>query len=222
MLVVSFSMTAWLFDLYRYFHFDTFKLYQKSLELFIGQNFILSVLIYAILYILLVGLSIPGATFMTLTGGFLFGQWIGTMATVIAATLGATILFVSAKMAAADILSRRTGSWIKKMQQGFQNNAFSYLLTLRLIPLFPFVAINLAAAFFQIPLSTFFWGTFLGIIPGSFVYVSMGVALREVIQKPDFTLNTVLNPKILLAFIGLGVLALLPVLYKRFQKNHLN
>ena len=95
----------------------------------------------------------------------------------------------------------------------------SYLLTLRLIPIFPFVAVNLAAALFQIPFKTFAFGTFLGIIPGSFVYVSMGVALQEVIQKPDFSPRIVLDPKILIALTGLGILSFLPVLYKRFKKN---
>lgn len=214
MVILVLSACVWFFNLYTYFSFDTLKVHQQFLDDFVAQNKILSVVIYCIIYIAVVGLSIPGAAFMTLAGGFLLGQWIGTMAAVFSATLGASLLFLSAKNASADLLSKKAGAWAQKMQSGFSENAFSYLLTLRLIPIFPFVAINLAAALFQIPLRTFFWGTFLGIMPGSFVYVSMGVALRAVIQMPDFSSHIILDPKIFVAFIGLGLLSLLPILYK--------
>lgn len=217
--ILGLSITAWTFDLHHYFSFETFKTHQKALEQFIGNHLVLSLLIYGATYIAVVALSIPGATFMTLAGGFLFGQWIGTTTAVMSATFGACLLFLSARMASSDLLSKKAGGFATKMQKGFQENALSYLLTLRLIPLFPFVAVNVAAALFQIPLKTFAFGTFFGIIPGSFVYVSMGVALQEVIQKPDFSPSIVLDPKILLAFIGLGILSLLPVFYKRLKKN---
>ena len=135
-------MTAWIFDLHHYFSFETFKAHQKYLDLFITQNLFLSVVIYSAIYVTVVGLSIPGATFMTLVGGFLLGQWVGTLCVVVSATFGATLLFLSVKMASSDLLSKKTGPFAKKMQEGFQENAFYYLLTLRLIPLFPFVAVN--------------------------------------------------------------------------------
>lgn len=222
LLIIAFSIIAWALGIHHYFTFDFFKTHQESLELFIAHNSLLSALIYIISYITVVGISIPGATFMTLIGGFLFGQWIGTCYAVFSATIGATLLFLSTRMASVDLLEKKAGSWAKKMQQGFQENAFSYLLTLRLIPIFPFVAVNLVAAFAQISLRTFFLGTLFGIIPGSFVYVSMGVALHEVIQKPNFSPNIVLNPKILMALVGLGLLSLLPVLYKHLKKEDLN
>lgn len=156
---------------------------------------------------------------MTITGGLLFGQWIGTLASVVSATIGASILFLSARMASSDLLAKKSGSWINKMKDGFKENAFTYLLTLRLIPIFPFAVINVAAAIFQISLRTFFFATLIGIIPGSFVYTSMGVALREVIAQPDFSSGLILNPKVLFALAGLGLLALLPVLYKKFKKR---
>lgn len=217
-IILGLSITAIMFDLHHYFSFETFKTHQKVLEQFIAINLILSLIIYMASYITVVALSIPGATFMTLAGGFLFGQWMGTVMAVISATSGACFLFLSARMASSDLLAKKAGGFALRMQTGFQENAFSYLLTLRLIPLFPFVAVNLAAALFQIPMKTFFLGTLFGIIPGSFVYVSMGVALREVINTPDFSPSLVLDPKILMAFIGLGVLSLLPVLYKRLKK----
>ncbi len=219
LLIISLSILAWYLGIGHYFNLEVIKAHYLDLQLFVQHNLILSILIYCGIYISVVGLSIPGATFMTLAGGILFGQWVGTIGTVIAATIGASLVFMSAKMASTDLLSKKAGSWIAKMQNGFQENAFFYLLTLRLIPLFPFFAINLAAAFFQISLRAFFFGTLLGIIPGSFVYVSLGVALQEVIQKPKFSPSLVLDPKILFTFIGLGVLSLLPVLYTRLTKN---
>lgn len=219
LIILGLSITAWMFDLHHYFSFETFKTHQKALEQFIANHFVLSLFLYAATYISVVALSLPAATFMTLAGGFLFGQWIGTSVVVISATVGACFLFLSARMASSDLVSKKAGGFAIKMQKGFQESALSYLLTLRLIPLFPFVAVNVAAALFQIPLKTFALGTFFGIIPGSFVYVSMGVALQEVIQKPDFSPSIVLDPKILLAFIGLGILSLLPVLYKRLKKR---
>jgi uncharacterized membrane protein YdjX (TVP38/TMEM64 family) len=219
LLILLISAIAWYFEVYKYFSFEVFKEHQQSLELFIEQKKFLSILIYCGMYILIVSTSIPGASFMTITGGLLFGQWLGTFSTVIAATIGASILFLSARMASSDFLKQKSGSWVSKMKNGFKENAFTYLLTLRLIPIFPFAVINLAAAVFQISLRIFFLSTLIGIIPGSFVYTSMGVALREVISQPDFSSGLILNPKILIALGGLGILALLPVLYKKFKKK---
>lgn len=219
LVILCLAITAWIFDLHHYFSFEVFKTHQKTIEDFISNHLVLSILIYAASYIAIVALSLPAATFMTLSGGFLFGQWIGTGLVITSATIGACFLFLSARMASSNLINAKTTGLAKKMQKGFQENALSYLLTLRLIPLFPFVAVNLAAAFFQIPLRTFALGTFFGIIPGSFVYVSMGVALHEVIQKPDFSPTIVLDRKILLALVGLGILSLLSTFYKHLKKN---
>ncbi len=219
LVIVGLSITAWLSGLHHYFNLEMFKSHQKFLDLFIAQNIFLSVLIYVTIYIAIVALSIPGATFMTLIGGFLLGQLIGTVAAVLSATIGASILFLSAKLASTDLLSKKAGTLAKTMQKGFQENAFSYLLTLRLIPVFPFVIVNLVAALFQMPLRVFALATLIGIIPGSFIYAGVGVALREVINEPNFTLSLVLKPKVLIALTGLGVLSLLPILFKKHQKN---
>lgn len=218
-ILICLSLLAWSLGLQHYLSFDVLKTHQQELEAYITSHLLLSILIYMTIYIAIVSLSIPGATFMTLTGGFLFGQWAGTGSTVIAATLGASILFLSARLASQDLIARKAGPFIAKMQKGFQENALSYLLTLRLIPLFPFVAINLVAAFLQISFPIFFFGTLIGIIPGTFIYISIGVGLREVIQQPNFSPHVILEPKILMALGGLGILSLLPVLYKWLQKK---
>jgi len=216
-IILACSILVWSLGLQKYLNFDSFRENQKFIEDFIHNHYLGSIFIFSGVYIAVVGLSIPGATIMTITAGFLFGQILGTGLAIVSATLGATILFVSARMASEGILAKRAGPWVKKMQGGFQENAFSYLMTLRLIPLFPFVAVNLVAAILQIPLRTFFFGTLLGLIPGSFIFVSIGVALHEVIDQPGFTPNFILDPHILLAFGGLGMLSLLPVIYKRYK-----
>jgi uncharacterized membrane protein YdjX (TVP38/TMEM64 family) len=219
LIIVILSICAWQFGLQHYFNFSALKNNQTLIESYILNHYALSLLIYSSIYILIVGLSIPGATFMTLIGGLLFGQLVGTCVVVISATFGATLLFISARQATQNILKKKAGPWVAKMQKGFQENAAFYLLTLRLVPLFPFVAINLVAAILEIPLRTFFFVTLFGIIPGSFVYVSLGVAMREVINKPNFSPNIILDPKILIALTGLAVLSLLPVLYKLYKNK---
>ena len=213
-IIVLLSIVAWSLGIQHYFTFDALKKYHQLLEGYIAAHTIFAVLIYAGIYITVVGLSIPGAAFMTLAGGIFFGQWVGTVTAVISASLGATVLFFSAKMASQDLMTQKAGTWVQKMQKGFQNGAFFYLLTLRLIPIFPFFAVNLAAALLQVPLLTFFFGTVLGIIPGSFVYVSLGVALQKVIYTQNVSPKLILDPKILLALGGLGLLSLLPIAYK--------
>ncbi|MDP3531692.1 MAG: VTT domain-containing protein [Alphaproteobacteria bacterium] len=221
-LIVVLAIIAWFSGLRDYFSFAVLKENQQTLELYVLNNKIMAILIYVGLYILVVALSIPGATFMTLVGGFFFNQILGTFLVVSAATIGATILFLGTKLASRDLIKEKAGPWVQKMQKGFKENATYYLLTLRLIPIFPFVAINLVAAILQIPLRTFILGTFFGIMPGSFVYVSIGVGLHDVLQKEEFSVNLLLEPKILLAFIGLGILVLLPVLYKYYKKKKIN
>jgi len=222
LLIVLVSLAVWATGLHHYLNFESLRLYHQELQNFVAQRLILALLIYAILYIIIVGLSLPVATFMTLLGGFLFGQFLGTVTVVISATLGATTLFLAMRSASESYVKEKAGPWLQKMKKGFQENAFYYLLTLRLIPLFPFVAVNLAAAFLQIPLRTFFWGTLIGIIPGSFVYVSIGNSFKDVIQEPNFSPKIILEPHILIGFIGLGILSLLPVFYKRYLRSRSN
>lgn len=217
--IIICSLLAWYFGIQNYLTFDSLREHQKILQDFISEYYLSSLLIFSGLYITVVALSIPGAAIMTVTAGFLFGQIMGTLLAVISATIGATILFLSARLASKEIMVKKTGRWVKKMQAGFHEDAFSYLVTLRLIPLFPFVAINLVASLLQIPLKTFFFGTLLGIIPGSFVFTSIGVALRNVIHQPGFTPKLILDPYILVALVGLGFLSLLPVIYKKYKKK---
>jgi len=152
---------------------------------------------------------------MTIAGGFLFGAVLGTAWVVLSATLGATILFVIAKTSLGDLLRAKAGPWLRKMENGFKENALSYLLVLRLIPLFPFFVVNLVPAFLGVPLRTYVIGTLLGIVPGSFVFATVGAGLGSIFDSNEaFTATGILTPEIVTALVGLSLLSLLPVAYK--------
>lgn len=204
--------------LHNYLSFETLKEHRETLTAFVRDNAIVAALIFMAVYALVVALSLPGGAVMTITGGFLFGIWIGALWVVIAATIGATILFLVAKTSLGDSLRAKAGPWLKKMEEGFQEDALSYLLVLRLVPLFPFFVVNLVPAFLGVKTRDYVLATFFGIIPGSFVYASVGNGLGAVFdagETPD--LGIIFKPEILTPIIGLAVLALIPVIYKKWK-----
>jgi uncharacterized membrane protein YdjX (TVP38/TMEM64 family) len=198
------------------------------------EHHVLAVLAYIALYITAVAFSVPGAVFLTVAGGFLFGIAVGASAAVIGATVGATLIFLVARTALGEPLLRRAGPRAAKLAQGFRNDAFSYLLFLRLVPAFPFFLVNLVPAFAGVRLGPFVAATALGVIPAAFVYAFAGTGLDSVIaaQKKSygdclaagrsdchltFDARDVLTPQLLGALVALGVLALLPVLVRRWR-----
>lgn len=174
----------------------------------------LAPLAFIALYALVAALSVPGGLFLTLTGGFLFGTWLGGICTLIGATIGATIIFLIARSSLGDPLRRRAGPFLRRVEAGFQENGASYLLVLRLVPLFPFWLVNLVPAFFGVGLRTYVLCSFFGMAPASFVYASVGAGAGALIEQgkaPD------LPVRLLLPLLGLALLSLLPVLYKWHQ-----
>jgi uncharacterized membrane protein YdjX (TVP38/TMEM64 family) len=204
----------------KYLTFDALRENHSTLGAFVAEQGVIAVALYITIYALSVALSLPGASILTIVGGLLFGQWFGSVYVVFGATLGATGVFWIAKTAFGDVLHRRMGPAIRKMEVGFQENALSYLLVLRLVPLFPFFLVNIVPAILGVKLRTYAIGTFIGIIPGSFVYATVGAGLASIFdQKGDFSLASILTLEIYAALVGLAVLALLPVAYKKFQKS---
>lgn len=167
-----------------------------------------------VLYTAATALSVPGAVVLTLAMGLLFGRWVGTAAVVLAATLGATLVFLAARYLFADAARRRLRGRAERLAQGFGRDAFHYLLFLRLVPLFPFWLVNLVPAFTPIPLRTYVAATALGIVPGSFVYANLGQSLGRV-QSAD----ELVSPAVLLALGLLGLLSLVPVVLKRARRS---
>jgi uncharacterized membrane protein YdjX (TVP38/TMEM64 family) len=194
--------------------------HRQQLVDIVNEHYLPSVLAFMLLYVLVVFLSLPGATVLTLAGSLLYGAIATTFYVVIAATLGATLLFLAAKTSFGDHLRRRAGPWMRRLEQGFQENAWSYLLILRLVPLFPFFVVNLVPAFLGVSLRSYFWTTLVGIIPGTFVYSLAGAGLGEVLAKGgSIGGQDILTPTILGAFIGLAVLSALPIGYKWVMKS---
>ena len=177
-------------------------------------------LLFMAAYVLVTACSLPGALIMTLTGGFLFGTLLGGSYAVLGASVGAVLLFLAARTAFGDMLRARAGGALAMLEAGFRKDAFNYLLVLRLVPIFPFFIVNLAAAFLGTSLGVFVVATFLGIIPGTMVYASVGNGLGAVFDsgaKPD--LGVIFTWPVLGPLIGLALLSLLPVLYKRMKRN---
>jgi len=193
---------------------------RDQLQGFVALHPALSFGLYILIYIGVVSLSLPGALVMTLSGGFLFGPWLGAAAASSGASLGAAVIFMVCRTAVGDSLRGKAGSTIAKIEEGVRRDAFSYILTLRLIPVMPFWLVNLAAGFVNIPLRTFLAATVLGILPGSLVYSGLGAGLGEVFasgQEPN--LRVIFEPHVLLPLVGLGLLSLLPVVLRRFRKS---
>ncbi len=200
-----------LFDGPQLLSLDNIREHRQALADFTDRHYLLMLIACGIGYSLSTALSLPGGTVLSLLLGLLFGRWMGTLLIVISATLGATALFWMARYLLADWAEQRLRSSMlaKKLLDGFQANAFSYLLFLRLVPAFPFWLVNLAPAFTPVSLRIYVMTTFIGIIPGSFVFANLGQSLGS-IQRLDQLLST----QTLLAFSLLGVLSLLPVWLK--------
>ena len=211
------------FDLSQYLSFENLKKNRNALKEFVSAHSILAPLIYTTLYIVVAALSIPGAVFLTLSGGFLFPQPYSTLFTITGATLGATCLFLITQFALADILKKTAGPSIYRLQKGLEENTVSYLLFLRFVPLFPFWLVNLAPALFGVPLFTFFWTTLVGVSPGSFVFCQAGAGLNAIFDSgQEFSIGSILNSNMKIAVGALGVFSLMPLILKKlglFPKN---
>jgi uncharacterized membrane protein YdjX (TVP38/TMEM64 family) len=218
--------------LHRWLTLETATKYLDLLKGFIARHTALAMLAYVATYVAVVALSLPGALVMTILGGLLFDWLIGGTLAVTGATLGAAVIFMAARTSLGATLRERAGPRIASLAEGFRNDAASYLLFVRLVPLFPFAVINLAAAIFSVPFGTFLWTTVAGILPGTFAFALAGASLDTVLegQREAFLackasgaadcrlaidLKALVSKKLLLAFAALGVVAIIPVAARR-------
>jgi uncharacterized membrane protein YdjX (TVP38/TMEM64 family) len=160
------------------------------------------------------GLALPGAVILTLAGGFLFGSVLGTLFVNLGASTGAVLAFLASRYLLHDVVEQKFGKWLGPFQDGFAKNAFSYLLTLRLIPLFPFFVVNLVSGLTRVSVGTYAVATAIGIIPGSFVYAYAGRQLGSI-----NTLKEIASPNVIGAFVLLGLFALIPIVYKKVTEK---
>ena len=201
------------FDLGRYLSLAALKTHKDALRDYTDVHYSATVVLFLVIYCGQTALSLPGAAILSVTGGFLFGTLWGTVYVNLAATSGATLAFLATRYLVRDAIERRFGPRLESIQRGFAQNAFNYLLTLRLIPLFPFFLVNLACGLTRIPLSTYVLATAIGILPGSIVFTNAGRQLGTITSLGD-----VASPRVLGAFALLGLLALVPVVYQKWVK----
>ncbi len=199
-----------------YLSLDSLQDNQAALKDFARDNLFLAMAAVIAVYALCTAISFPGASALTLLSGFVLGTVFGGISVVIGATIGATIIFLAARNAAGDTLVKRGGKLMKKMEAGFKEDAWSYMLILRLVPLFPFWLVNIAPAAFRVPTLTYVWTTFVGIMPGTFVYASLGAGVSSIADAGSINFG---DPSVFGPILGLIALSLIPLIYKRFAKK---
>jgi len=225
---------------HRYLTLQELVTRREALSAAIAGHTILAVLAFMAIYAATVALSLPGAAVLTLAGGFLFGWFWGGLASMLAASAGAVLVFLIARTALGEPLAARAGPWLAKLRQGFQEDAFNYLLFLRLVPIFPFWLVNLAPALLGVSLWTYTLATVIGILPGSFAYSIVGKGLDSVIVAQQAAHQSclakmgsdaeelcpfVLEPRalvthgLIVGFVALGLVALIPIAVKRFRRK---
>ena len=202
---------------HRYVGFEALEAHREALLALVAAHGAAAVLAFIALYAVMVSFSVPGALVMTVAGGFLFGTLGGAACSIAGATLGAIAVFLAARTALGGLLRDRAGPSLARMRAGFQENALSYLLVLRLVPLFPFWLVNLVPALLGVSLKVFVVGTLFGIIPGSLVYASVGNGLGAIFETGETATieDAIFEPAVLLPIAGLIALSLLPVIYKK-------
>ncbi len=211
------------FTLRDYLSFETLAENREALIGFRDANYLLAVLVFVAAYVVIVGFSLPGATIATLTGGFLFGTFPGVLFNMTGATIGAIVIFLAARWGLGEKLAAKMESSegaVKQIKDGIDENQWSVLFLIRLVPAVPFFVANLIPALVGVPLYRFAISTFVGIIPGALVYTSVGAGLGEVFARGETpNLGIIFEPHILLPILGLVALAALPMVLKALKKG---
>jgi uncharacterized membrane protein YdjX (TVP38/TMEM64 family) len=215
---------------------ETLVRHRMTIADFVDAHLLGALATFTALYVVVVSLSLPGATILTIVGGLLFGAVIGGLAATVSATLGATVIFLIARSAIGDFLVRRAGPRLTTLAEGFRDDAFHYLLFLRLVPLFPFFLVNLAPAIVGVRLPPFLAATALGILPATFAFALAGAGLDSAIDAQvdayklclaegrspcavNFDIRDAVNPKLIAALAGLGLVALVPVVARKIRQR---
>lgn len=216
LIIVLIGLTAiglfFYFDLGRFLTLESLKANRQLLLQYHAKHALLMVAAFMTIYIIQTGLALPGATVLSLAAGAIFGPWLGTFYAVTAASIGAVVAFLVTRYLLRDVVLARFGSKLEGINKELEQRGLNYLLFLRLVPLFPFFLINLAAGLTRLPLRTFALGTFFGIIPGGFVYVNAGASLAQINSLSDIA-----SPRVLGSFALLGLFALATALYAKIN-----
>lgn len=199
-------------DLGRFLTLDSLKANRQLLLQYYADHRLLTVAAFMAIYIIQTALALPGAVILSLSAGAIFGPLMGTLYAVSAASVGATLSFLVTRYLLRDAVLAKFGNKLEGINKELEERGINYLLFLRLVPLFPFFLINLAAGLTRLPLRTFILGTFFGIIPGGFVFVNAGASLASINSLSDIA-----SPRVLGSFALLGLFALIPALYAKLK-----
>ncbi len=234
-LLAGLIAVAYALGLQKYFSLEAIVQNHAALEDYVRDNLMVAVLIYVAIYIGVVALSLPGAGLLSIAGGFIFGWALSGTVTIFAATIGAIIVFQIVKTSLGAAIADRAGPFVKKLSAGFANDAFNYLLFLRLVPAFPFFAINAVAGLVRVDLRTYTLATLIGIIPGSYAFAWLGRGLGSIIEAQtkahdlcvlakgltncpfEISASSLITPQLLIALAVLGVVSLIPVALKKWK-----
>ena len=222
-IVISGLAFGYAFGLQDYFSLGFLAEQRQALHAYVGANVFWSALLFLVVYILAVAFSFPAASALTIFGGFLFGWILGGALVAVGATVGASILFLATRSAFGGFLRHRVDGFVKKLADGFRENAFGYLFVIRLAPVFPFFVVNIAAALFDISLGRFIAATFFGILPGTFAYAYLGQGVDSVLVAAQASgreaqISDLVTRDITLAFFALALVALIPTIMRQFRK----
>ena len=239
LLLIAATALAFAMGWHRYLSLQVLAENREALRSYIGAHTAFSVAVFVAIYAATIALSLPGGAVLTVAGGLLFGWLVGGLAAIFAATIGATAVFLIARSALSEVLAARAGPWLSRFREGFQEDAFSYLLFLRLVPIFPFWLVNLAPGLLGVSFRTYVATTILGIIPGTFAFALAGNGLDSVIEAQQaryqsclakmgaegqescsYTLDpgTLLTPELIAGLVALGLVALIPVTVKWYKR----
>jgi uncharacterized membrane protein YdjX (TVP38/TMEM64 family) len=216
-IIIIFSLTS---EQVRLFSWEKLQSIYRMLTVLKSEHPYLAPATFMSIYILYALLSLPAIFLFALIAGCLFPQPFSTFYVISAATIGAFLLFTLAKTTMNSFFYSKTNHFFDRMEDGFRKNAASYLLFLRLIPLSPFWLVNLSGAFFKVPLWTFVWTTFVGMLPSVIIYTQAGKELGRLLDSQD-PLNPAqfLSSSLIIALVSISLLSLIPIYWKRRMEN---
>lgn len=221
LLLIAALVAVWLGGIGQWLSWSTLARHQLALAAWVQAHPLFAPSLYALIYIVVVALSLPEAAVVTVAGGLLFGTLLGGMLAVVGSSIGAVMLFLAIRHRLAHAIAARGGRLIDRLRVEIEDSGFSYLLAIRLVPAFPFWLVNLAAGLSGMRLLPFTAATVIGIVPATFVYASIGAGVGKVLAEggvPDLSL--IFSPGIIGPLIGAAALALLPVAWRRWRRRH--
>lgn len=200
--ILALALAAWfMFDLGQYATLEAVKEHHRAIQEFYEERPLVAFALFFLGYVILTALSVPGAALLTLLAGAIFGLPLGVLLVSFASTIGATLAFLAARYLFHDAVQTRFGNRLKAINKGIERDGAFYLFSLRLVPIFPFFVVNLLMGLTSIRIWTYFWGSQVGMLLGTVIYVNAGTQLAQIENVRDIA-----TPELLLSLAALGLL----------------